>query len=236
MPNSFFKFKRFTVWHDQCAMKVGTDGVLLGSWVRTDGVGRLLDVGTGTGLIALMLAQRSRAVIDAIDLDADACRQAEGNVLASPFADRIQIHPLSLHAYAAESAGGYDLIVSNPPYFNRSLKCANEQRTLARHNDSLHLDSLLADCCRLLAPAGRIALVLPSDQEKELLIRAAENRLLVVRRTDVLPTPTSLPKRLLVELSSASLLIAPFTRLVLEVARHQYTADYKDLTKDYYLD
>ena len=143
MANPYFQFKKFTVWHDKCAMKVGTDGVLLGEWASTERCQRILDVGTGTGLIALMLAQRSTAILDAIDIDSDACLQAQENIAKSPFANRIQVYQTSLSEYMPDENIKYDLIVSNPPYFIDSLKCPDTKRNLARHTDTLSLPDLL---------------------------------------------------------------------------------------------
>ena len=116
MANPYFKFKQFTIWHDKCAMKVGTDGALLGAWAAPKEARNILDIGTGTGLVALMLAQRCQAFIDAIDIDADACLQAEENVARSPFADRIRVHHCALNDFHPSAPSHYDLIVSNPPY------------------------------------------------------------------------------------------------------------------------
>ena len=143
MSNPFFQFKQFTIRHDKCAMKVGTDGVLLGAWAGTESCSRILDVGTGTGLIALMLAQRSKAVVDAIDIDADACLQAQENAESSLFAGRINVFHSDLADFAQASTHLYGLIVSNPPYFVDSLKCPNLQRNTARHTDTLTLEDLL---------------------------------------------------------------------------------------------
>ena len=168
MSNPFFQFKQFTIRHDKCAMKVGTDGVLLGAWAGTESCSRILDVGTGTGLIALMLAQRSKAVVDAIDIDADACLQAQENAESSLFAGRINVFHSDLVDFAQASTHLYDLIVSNPPYFVDSLKCPNLQRNTARHTDTLTLEDLLQYSRKLLAPQGRIALILPYDQKDRL--------------------------------------------------------------------
>ena len=153
MSNSYFSFKQFTVHQERCAMKVGTDGTLLGAWAR--GGAHILDIGTGTGLIALMMAQRfPEASVDAIDIDADACEQARQNVAASPFAARIQVHESSLQNYKlycpsedsslssplTPLSSYYDSIVSNPPYFEQSLKAPDAQRSMARHTDSSSLE------------------------------------------------------------------------------------------------
>ena len=212
MSNPFFQFKQFTIRHDKCAMKVGTDGVLLGAWAGTESCNRILDIGTGTGLIALMLAQRSKAAIDAIDIEADACLQAQA----------------STHLY--------DLIVSNPPYFVDSLKCPNLQRNTARHTDTLTLEDLLQYSRKLLTPQGRIALILPYDQKDRLTDCIQTQNLFLSKEVSVIPVPDAQPKRLLAELTSEPPASPAFSdRLTIEIARHRYTDEYINLTKDFYL-
>lgn len=235
MANPYFQFKKFTVWHDRCAMKVGTDGVLLGAWADTQEVGRMLDVGTGTGLIALMAAQRSTASIDAIDIDEAACLQAVENVRNSPFAGRISVLPTSLAAYRRATVARYDLIVSNPPYFTDSLKCPDTQRALARHTDSLPLHELVRDCQALLTGNGRLALILPYDQKDHLLKCCVEERLFVSKETAVIPLPGARPKRYLVELSRIPVAIPVTTSLTIEIERHRYTSEFIHLVKPFYL-
>ena len=171
MANPYFQFKQFTVWHDKCAMKVGTDGVLLGAWCCVENITRILDVGCGTGLISLMLAQRCQAEIDAVDIDEAACIQARENADRSPFGDRLQIFHRPFANFVNESAGirQYDCIVSNPPYFIDSLKCPDKQRNQARHTDTLTLEELIEGSKQLLAPQGKLYLILPFDQREILL-------------------------------------------------------------------
>lgn len=236
MANPFFQFKQFTVFHDKCAMKVGTDGVLLGCWCQPQTCRHLLDVGTGTGLIALMLAQRSSAAIDAIDIDEVACLQAQENVARSPFAGRIAICHASLEEFAAtRQAHGYDLIVSNPPYFNHSLKCPDPQRSQARHTDTLALPELLHDSRQLLSDDGRLALVLPFDQRATLATLAEANGLFLCRETEVLPTPTAAPKRILAEYSPTPQPNPTHDTLLIEESRHHYSEAFTALARDYYL-
>lgn len=234
MANPYFSFKQFTVWHDQCAMKVGTDGALLGAWAKVNDMDRyMLDVGTGSGLIALMLAQRSQALIDAIDIDAPACRQALENVARSPFAGRIEVYhsPLSCY-YPTERK--YDLIVSNPPYFIHSLKCPDATRSQARHADSLSLPELLQDCLRLLTPTGRLALVLPFDQRDILLAKATQVGLHPYRETHVSTRQGTPPKRLLIELGQeATTTICD--HLAIEDESHHYTPAFIALEQPFYL-
>lgn len=236
MANSFFKFKQFTIFHDKCAMKVGTDGMLLGAWCDTDNCQRILDVGCGTGLISLMIAQRSPAHIDAIDIDSNACMQALENANRSPFAGQVDVFHSSLADYVAKSSfKSYDLIVSNPPFFNNSLKCPDKQRNTARHTDTLPLPALLSDCKDLLASNGRLCLILPSDQLNILEELAIKNHLYKSKQTDVYPTPTSSAKRILIEYAAEPVTTPVNNRLVIEKERHLYSEEFTELAKDYYL-
>lgn len=233
MANPFFRFKRFTVFHDKCAMKVGTDGVLLGAWTDTGDAESILDIGTGTGLIALMLAQRTNAPIDAIDTDESACLQAVGNVAASPFSGRIHVVRSSFADFQPDVK--YDLIVSNPPYFSRSLKSPDDKRTKARHDDSLPLHDLIAGSKELLSENGRIALILPVEQDGKLTETAAQNRLYRIRQTNVAPVVDGTVKRILIELSSVPNPDYAPEYLAIEQERHKYTKEYEELTRDFYL-
>ncbi len=236
MSNPYFRFKQFTVWHDRCAMKVGTDGTLLGAWVNVHGRMRMLDVGTGTGLIALMLAQRNtEAQIDAIDPDADAYLQAQENIRQSPFRTRIRIVHTPFQAYALTVIKPYDLIVSNPPYFKGSMKCPERKRRLARHDDTLTLADLLHTGKALLAPHGRIALILPFAQRDDLINTAENEALHTIRETRVISVEGGSPKRLLIELSSLPAEAITADELILEDWMHRRTAAYRQLTQAFYL-
>lgn len=236
MANDSFRFKQFTVRHDKCAMKVGTDGVLLGAWAGKGAYRRLLDVGTGSGLIALMLAQRfPEACIRAIDIDKEACRQAIENVNLSSFSERIKVYRQSLHSCTKYEKQKYNLIVSNPPYFVDALKCPDSRRTTARHADTLTLESLLHDSKKMLAPDGRIALILPYDQKKRLYTTGETEGLFIVRETEVVPIPGADPKRLLAELANTPSSEIEHSRLVIEMERHRYSEAYIRLTRDFYL-
>lgn len=236
MSNPYFRFKKFTVWHDRCAMKVGTDGVLLGGWAEVAEARHILDIGTGTGLIALMLAQRNpAAAIDAIDIDPDACLQAEANVAASPFAGRIRIIPASLADFRPEETRRYELIVSNPPYFTDALKCPDNQRRIARHTDTLPLGDLLQTARRWLRPGGRLGLVWPADGQKRLEAAARDANLHFIRLTSVYSRPGAPPKRLLAELGLTPVAEPAGGSLTIEDERHQYTGEFTKLMKDFYL-
>ncbi|MFV0535971.1 MAG: tRNA1(Val) (adenine(37)-N6)-methyltransferase [Dysgonomonas sp.] len=232
MPNPYFKFKQFIIYHDRCAMKVGTDGVLLGAWTNAQNIKNTLDVGTGSGLIALMLAQQNRDMhIDAIDIDNNAVEQAKENVMRSPFSTRIKCFNGSLQEYALSCGQRYDLIVSNPPYFEQSLKPPKENRSIARHTDSLPIDDLVKLSSELLSHNGRLSIIYPFEYKNFLL---EQDSLFVTRVTNVYPVPDSLPKRVLVELSKQKSSLEE-NDLLIEKERHVYSEEFISLAKDYYL-
>ncbi len=236
MANPYFAFKQFTVFHDRCAMKVGTDGVLLGAWADVSGSRRMLDVGTGSGLIALMLAQRNPNVqVLAIDMDKDAVEQARENVRKSPFASRITVENISYQLFANEDCGYFDHIVSNPPFFASSLLSPDGRRSAARHEVSLDLEQLLDISRRILAPFGRISLILPFDAITKLQRLSERFGYFLVRETRVLPMPESSPKRILIELSMEPVLDPVRSELVIEQRRQAYTDEFSELVKDFYL-
>ncbi len=197
VSESGFQFRKFLIRQDRCAMKVGTDGVLLGAWAR--GGKRILDIGTGTGLVALMMAQRyPDALVDAVEIDADAAAQARENALASPFADRISIHETAIQQFSPSSLQEtFDSIVSNPPFFQQSLKAPDAQRTLARHTDSLSFRDLVKSAVRLLAPTGEFSVVIPFNMRQPLMAEAVIQGLFLSRSFAVKTVPHKPAKRYL---------------------------------------
>lgn len=235
MANPYFSFKQFTVFHDKCAMKVGTDGVLLGAWAKTDTAKTILDIGTGSGLIALMLAQRNQdARITAIDIDKNAVEQAKENFLQSPFNNRIECYFSSLQELAESSLLRYDTIISNPPFFKHSLKSLSESRTLARHTDSLTADELIKLSSRLLSSKGVLSVIYPYEYKQSLLSLATTHNLYASRITNVYPTPQSSPKRILLELNKENIPLIE-DDLIIEQLRHTYSDEFTSLVKDFYL-
>lgn len=232
MSNSYFQFKRFIVRQDKCAMKVGTDGVLLGAWAPIDNAENVLDIGCGTGLISLMLAQRSSAFITAIDIDTDAIEQCRENVIDSPWPDRIDVHHTSLLYFQPDYT--FDVIVSNPPYFRNSLRSPVEKRSTARHTDSLSYEDLLSNVKRLLSARGLFSVIIPYDAVNEILFIAENHGLFPVKRTDIRTTPLKDPKRVLVSFSF-SRTETDYRDLVIELSRHVYSEEYISLTRDFYL-
>ncbi|PZO42430.1 MAG: tRNA (adenine-N(6)-)-methyltransferase [Pseudanabaena frigida] len=233
-----FYFKQFAIYQDKCAMKVGTDGILLGAWASISENARILDVGTGTGLLALMLAQRSQlsedTIIDAVEIDYDAYCQATDNVKSSPWSDRINIFHSSIQDFSPNRSKQYDVIISNPPFFENAYKASQASRTLARHSDSLLQTDLLQISDRLLKPNGRLAVIYPTDLAHNFLNKAEAFNLFGDRQVNVKPTPKSAIKRILLELSKTKLPIRE-TLLTIEEIKHIYTKDYINLVKDFYL-
>jgi tRNA1Val (adenine37-N6)-methyltransferase len=217
-------------------MKVGTDGVLLGAWSEVANAGRVLDVGTGTGLIALMTAQRNpNAEIDAIDIDPDAAGQAKENAIRSPFGSQINCIHCSLQDFGKQTGKKYDIIVSNPPFFAHSVKSPQRGRVLARHAGNLPADDLIKTASSLLSGKGKISLIYPYECKAELMALAEENALFLSRITQVFSTPASLPKRILAEFSKCASPPPAEENLIIEEERHVYSDDFTALVKDFYL-
>jgi len=213
-------------------MKVGVDGVLLGAWADCKNVKYVLDVGTGSGLIALMLAQRSGALIHAIDIDENACKQAEINFNNSPFHDRLSVECCDFRDFSTSVR--YDLIVSNPPYFSDSLKSPDKNRSLARHNEHLPLDILFKKSASLLSPQGKVALILPIDRWENANSLAVENQLILCRKTLVSTLQNHPPKRVLSEYSFIKQSPTE-TCFYIGKTKQEYSVEYRALTEDFYL-
>lgn len=236
MSNNFFRFKQFTIYQDRCAMKVGTDGVLLGAWTDVSMCNSVLDVGTGTGLLSLMIAQRSNdVIIDAIDIDRGCVLQAQDNVRKSPFYNRISVKELSFQEVVYQKNKRYDLIVSNPPYFQNSLKSPNVSRNYARHTDMLSFYDIISESTSLLTENGMVSLILPYEFKENVLTHAVSENLFVHRITNVHSLPHKPAGRLLVEFGKIEKQTVSENNLVIENSRHKYTNDFDVLTNQFYL-
>jgi tRNA1Val (adenine37-N6)-methyltransferase len=236
MSNNWFTFKHFTIRQDKTAMKVGTDGVLLGAWANVSDCRKILDIGTGTGLIALMLAQRCDAKVDAIEIVPDAASQATENVIQSPWMGRINVIEDSFQNFSATAAVKYDLIVCNPPFFSDSLKAKTNSRSLARHDDQLNPNDLLAPVADLLNPMGHFCLILPAEKEAGIIVLATERGLFPSEILRVRPIPGKDFKRVLIDFSFSEKEPKQSEMMIETGLRHQYSKEYLDLTRDYYLD
>ncbi len=235
MANSYFRFKQFTIEQDRSAMKVGTDGVLLGAWCNCLKARNILDVGTGTGLIALMCAQRNiYAKIDAVEIEPQAYQQALLNVNSSPWKQRITVINESFQNYTNLTEVKYDIVVCNPPFFNNSLKNESVQKSMARHTDTLSYEELVLGVIKVLSNEGILAVVLPQDVKNVFTTIAKSNGLFLNRILQVKPTPSKAEKRILLEFGLHPTELDENTMILEEFGRHGYSEYYKELTKDFY--
>lgn len=232
-----FSFKQFSVEQDRTAMKIGTDGVLLGAWTPIENNPfSILDIGTGTGIIALMLAQRSGAEqIDALEIDEDAYEQATDNFENSPWNDRLFCFHAALDEFVEEPEDEYDLIVSNPPFYSEDYKSDNGQRDLARFQDAMPFEDLIEAAALLLSENGIFSVIISFKEEEKFLALTNEYELYPIKITRVKGTPTSKIKRSLLAFSRNEMTDFPVDELIIETERHIYTPEYIALTKDFYL-
>lgn len=237
--STLFKFKEFSIHQDKTAMKIGTDAVLLGAWVFLENeLDSILDVGSGTGIIALMLAQRSFALtIDAVEIDNDAYEQTVTNFENSNWGDRLYCYHSSFQNFAdeiAEEDETYDLIISNPPFYTDEFESKNDARNKARFTTSLSFNELLKGVSKILSKKGKFAVIIPFKEEQVFVELAKENNLFLNRVCHVKGNPSSAFKRSLLEFSFEDKKLKK-ENLTIEIKRHQYTDKYINLTKDFYL-
>ena len=228
-----FQFKQFTIHQQRSAMKVGTDGVLVGAWASVRANDRtILDIGTGTGLIALMLAQRNpEAEVVAVEIDSESAAQARDNVAASPWSDRVTVEECAVQDFVSDLK--FDIIVSNPPYFVDSQKCPDGSRNTARHTDTLSFSELMKAAERLLAPDGRFAVIVPAESAMSVI---AAGNLHLVRRCDVRTKPSAQPKRVMLEFSPRFEGAALREELTIgDGTNGGYSPEYVALTRNFYL-
>ena len=235
MANDYFQFKQFTVHQERCGMKVGTDGTLLGAWAHAPiSSARILDIGTGTGLIALMMAQRfPNASVLGVDIDEDAVSQAQENVAASPFATRIKICHENILDF--DDSEGFDAIVSNPPYFVDSLTCPDKQRTKARHTVNLTYEGLMRSAYRLLKPNGLFSLVIPTECRSSIEAEARLVGFFLTRVCMIRTTPKKSSKRQLIEFSKYPENNLIIEEGIIEVFPNVRSPWYQQLTQDFYV-
>jgi len=233
--NNYFQFKQFLIIQEKAAMKVGTDGVLLGAWVNVHHEKNILDIGTGTGLIALMMAQRISARITGIEIEKNASEEAVQNCKSSNWSERLFVQNISFQEFAEKSSEKFDLIISNPPFFINDKKSKNSNLAIAKHNDLLPLPDLISGCKNLLSTEGRLAVILPVVPAKKLVELASEKGFHLIRITEVIPTPQKEPNRYLMEFSQIQKVLKKDSLTIFEESGGQFSASYRKLTRDFYL-
>jgi len=236
MSNQLFKFKQFTIRQDKCAMKIGTDGVLLGAWANLEhDPNSILDIGAGTGVIALMIAQRCDSkVIDAMEIDDRAYEQCVDNFENSPWSDRLFCYHASIEEFANEVDEKYDLIISNPPFYSDDFKSQNKQRDLARFSDAMPFEHFIESISKLLSDDGRFSVIIPFKEEESFIALALDVNLFANSILRVKGNSASAIKRSLIAFSFKEQKVKT-EELIIETSRHKYTQDYINLTKDFYL-
>lgn len=234
---SVFQFKQFSVNQDQTAMKIGTDGVLLGAWTPIENNPKsVLDIGTGTGIIALMLAQRSDAEqIDALEIDESAYEQSVENFENSPWGDRLFCFHAGLDEFVDDPEDEYDLIVSNPPFYSEEYRSENEQRDLARFQGAMPFEELVEAADLLLSEIGIFSVIIPFNEEDRFIELCAEVELFPIKVTRVKGSPNTKIIRSLLAFKRYELAVLTADELVIEIRRHEYTPEYISLTKDFYI-
>lgn len=243
MPEDYFQFKQFLVKQDRSAFKVGTDGVLLGAWAGVKNVGSILDIGTGTGLIALMLAQRTAASVPdramhivGLEIDKPSFEQAIKNVRNSPWNENIQVINQPFQEYCETAKVMFDLIVSNPPFFRDSWKPDRKEKEISRHDTLLNHGELLSGVVKLLAQGGKFCMILPVKESLKLQVLAGAGGLYLHGICRVSPTINLPAKRHLLEFRRDPVKMLQESEMAIERnSRHDYTDAYRELTREFYL-
>jgi len=230
-----FHFKQFSIDDSQCAMKVGMDAVFLGAWTNIKNAERILEIGTGSGLIALMLAQKSNALVDAIEIDKQAFEQAKINIANSFWKERINVIHSSIQDYCKSNKTKYDLIVTNPPYFINSYKAPLKKRRIARHNDLLSHEDIINSSLNLLANYGRLNLIISFNEGMIFKTKSETSKLYCNMITYIKPNANKSPNRLMMEFSNNNKTLIENELIIEKAKRHDYTDAYKELTRDFYL-
>jgi len=233
--NNWFEFKKFKIIQEQAAMKVNTDGVLLGAWTNFNNAQTILDVGTGTGLIALMAAQRSEAEITGIEIEKNAADEATENVKHSQWSSRITVKNISFQQFSETHNTRFDLLVSNPPFFSNGVKNNDPHLSMARHNHLLPFSELISGAKKLLGTEGILALILPNDEASGFIEKAEDEGFILNRLTKVIPYPGKEPNRYLMEFGFVKRGLVTNVISVFSNSRGNYSPEFTALTRDFYL-
>jgi tRNA1Val (adenine37-N6)-methyltransferase len=231
-----FYFKQFKVKDDRSTMKVGTDAVLLGVVAAVEKAFDILEIGTGCGVIALMLAQRSQALIDAIEIDEESVKQARKNAGNSPWNDRINIIHSSLHEFVKQSDKKYSLVISNPPFFSRSLKSPDKKRNAARHNDSLSFIELLDGSSQIMMPGASLWVILPIKECKEFIETAANKGFFIHYKMEITSRQGKEYHRIILQLKKIPAGKIHERVLAIKTQDNSFTKEYKEMTREFYID
>jgi tRNA1Val (adenine37-N6)-methyltransferase len=233
--NNYFQFKQFRIIQEKAAMKVNTDGVLLGAWVDTGGVKTVLDIGTGTGVIALMIAQRCDAIITGVEIEKNAAKEALQNIQNSHWGHRIDIQNVSFQEFASNSECKFDLIVSNPPFFTDGVKNTDPNLSMARHNHMLPFADIIAGAAKLLNENGKLAVILPFALASDFIGKARSKGLFVNRNTEIAPFSHRAPNRSLLEFGRKETTLINAQMSVFDDSKTKYSGEFVSLTREFYL-
>ena len=229
-----FHFKYFSLYHHRSTMKVGTDAVLLGRWVEVKPTDIVLDIGTGCGILPMMLAQKGVSQVDAVDLDAVSVEEATVNFKASQWRDQLQAYCSDIADFQTDRK--YDLVISNPPFFIRSFKCDADRKSRARHTDvTLSFETLCEAVCRLMDAKGRFAVVLPVTESMDFLKVADSYGLYLCKRMTIIPIEGKEPNRVNLELQFAQSAAVQEESFVIRGTDNRFTRQYNEFLKEYYL-
>lgn len=236
MGCDFFRFKKFTIHQDKCAMKVGTDGVLLGAWTDPRLATKIADIGTGTGLIAIMLAQKSNASVTGIEIDTGAATQAKENMSNTLWKDRLNVVEADIKDYYPHHEAEFDLIVSNPPFFNENTKGYSEKRNIARHTDGLSFGLLVEAVSFILKEDGRFSVIIPATSAQEFISEAIRHKISLTRKTEVITKLGTPAKRVMMEFckNTSNNATTEYAQLLLSENGNK-SQEYINLTSDFYL-
>ena len=235
MANTYFNFKQFTVHQEHASFKITTDSVLLGAWAQLDGAKNILDIGTGTGILALMAAQRTDAQIVALEPEPGSYMQAGLNITGSPWHERIKLVNTRVQDFFPAAGVLFDVIIINPPFFVDSLPNPDTGKAMARHSLTLGHRELLEAAIRLMTPSGTLQLVLPVNEAGMFTEMAASSGLHCRKRLNIRPTPSLPPARVLMMLGHNNQTVEEATIVIEKGGRHNYSEEYVSLTKDFYL-
>ncbi len=229
-----FTFKQFTIYQEKSAMKISTDSVLLGAWIQHKNPATILDIGTGTGILSLMAAQKFKnSKIIAIEIDNDSFNEAVNNFNKSQWNNRIKIHNTDFFLYAQQTKTKFDLIITNPPFFENQLLPKDEKKKKAKHTNLLPFDKLIKTCPKLLSNNGLFSLIIPKQEEKNIIHLCSQNLLFLKRRMTIFPNEKKQANRVLLEFSKT---INPVEEEKIIIRKNNlYTKEYLQLTKDFYL-